>query len=77
MDKGVIIFVEVKTRHSLDFGLPQEAVNFRKQEKLKRCAYAYLKKMKSPDKEFRFDVVAVQLDRNNAQTHIEHITNAF
>ena len=39
-DGDVIVFVEVKTRRSSQYGTPAEAVNHRKQKKLLRQPYA-------------------------------------
>ena len=41
-EKDNIVFVEVKTRRSDDFGLPQEAVSYRKQYRLTKIALGYL-----------------------------------
>lgn len=76
-EKETIVFVEVKTRRSLDFGLPQEAVTYKKQEKIKRCAYAYLKKINKANSFFRFDVIAIQMGKENNENKVEHIINAF
>ena len=61
-EKGVICFVEVKTRE--EDGLdPFEAVDRRKQRKLVRVAQAYLiDKFKTVDVSARFDVLAVFQD---------------
>ena len=65
------VFVEVKTRSSTKFGLPREAVNFSKQNKLRLVATEYIKSQKLFNKKVRFDVVEI-LD-----TDITHIKNAF
>lgn len=52
-----LVFVEVKTRLSEDFGSPSEAVNDKKQQKYYRIAeYYFLANAQMP---FRFDVVEV------------------
>lgn len=76
-EKNILVFVEVKTRHSELFGLPQEAVNFRKQKKLCQCAMLYLKQMNMKNKAFRFDVVAVLLNKDDTVKRMEVIQNAF
>ena len=38
----VLAFVEVKTRRRTDMGLPCEAVGWKKQQKLRRCAQLWL-----------------------------------
>ena len=67
-----IVFVEVKTRESLKFGYPREAVNFYKQQKIKQVAMGYLKFKGLYDKvNVRFDVVDILGD------DITLIKNAF
>ena len=58
-DKDTFCFIEVKTRNSLSFGLPQEAVSRAKQRKISKVALNFLKKNKLLDKKARFDVVSV------------------
>lgn len=65
------IFVEVKTRSSLEFGSPAEAVNFHKQNKIRKTAEVYLLYNKLIDKKVQFDIVEVLNDK------INHIKNAF
>lgn len=76
-EKDILVFIEVKTRHSDLFGTPQESVNFRKQRKLCHCALLYMKMKNIRDKAFRFDVVAVMLNKDNTLKNIEVIKNAF
>ena len=40
-DAGTLVAVEVKTRRGGGFGLPQEAVGWRKREKLRRLLEAF------------------------------------
>lgn len=72
---GVICFVEVKARHSLNQGLPQEAVSLSKQRQICRAAVYYLKFKKLLEQPARFDVVALLYV--NSQPEISLITNAF
>lgn len=62
-------FVEVKTRSSKEFGFPCEAVNFRKQQKIKKVAELYLIMHKKLNSKVRFDVLEV-LD--NEITYIKY-----
>ena len=41
---GVIVFVEVKTRSGQEFGVPSEAVTFKKQQKYFKVAQEFLVK---------------------------------
>jgi len=73
VEKNVLCFIEVKSRRSNEYGLPEEYVDKRKQEKLIKTAlvYSIAKKSNIPDR--RFDVVSVDL--NNLACRV--IKNAF
>lgn len=58
-DRDTICFVEVKTRSSDKFGLPQEALSNFKQRQIAKAALNFLKENKFLDKKARFDVVSV------------------
>jgi putative endonuclease len=75
MDKGAIVFVEVKTRRSGQYGDPKCAVDRRKQAKISMSALKYLKDMKKMGVSARFDVVAIQ--SQDGANRIEIIKNAF
>ncbi len=68
---GCVVFVEVKTRTSADFGTAAEAVMKKKQRKIVRTAAAYIKKHSLYRRTFRFDVLSILPEG------IEHIVNAF
>ncbi|MBN1140861.1 MAG: YraN family protein [Deltaproteobacteria bacterium] len=70
----ILVFVEVKTRRSDLFGLPQEAVGARKQRQIIRATQWYLQNHPTPLQP-RFDVVAVTIA--NGAPVIEHIPGAF
>ncbi len=68
------VFVEVKTRSSCKFGLPQEGIKAEKIKHLLRSAQFYIKKYARPDGDFRFDVVSIIL---GAPIRIDLIKNVF
>ena len=70
----IIVFVEVKKRHSKAFREPWEAVNRKKQRNIILAANIYLKKSHS-DLEPRFDIVSIVQDGQKIE--IEHIEQAF
>jgi putative endonuclease len=74
---GLLVFVEVKTRSSGRYGLPQEAVNLRKQRQMIRVAEAYLKERKNSEVPCRFDVVAVTTTSGGRIRAAELIQGAF
>ena len=74
-DRDTIVFVEVKARRSVHFGSPKEAVSTQKQKKISLVALYYLKTTNQMTTKARFDVVAVNLNRD--QPWVEIIKNAF
>jgi putative endonuclease len=66
--------VEVKTRSSADFGLPEEAVDREKRQHLVRTAARYAREADVPATALRFDIVSVLLE---SKPVIDHIRNAF
>ncbi|MBR1793119.1 MAG: YraN family protein [Bacteroidales bacterium] len=71
---GVIIFVEVKTRSSVDYGNPEAFVDKRKQRAYVQLANTYVLE-KRRDEEVRFDIIAVTLTTHGP--NVEHFENAF
>jgi len=75
---NTLVFVEVKTRSSQAYGLPEEAIDYRKQRKLKQLAYYYIKyKGLGFEIKCRFDVVSVLKGSTNDGFKIRIIQNAF
>ncbi|MEO7167427.1 MAG: YraN family protein [Chthoniobacterales bacterium] len=75
-DRDVLVFVEVKTRTSEDFGRPLEAVNRQKQRRISFGAFAWLRLLGNPDVLFRFDVVEVVI-AEGAAPRMELLRDAF
>src|SRR4030095_1109672 len=74
-DRDTLVFVEVKTRGSEDFGRPVEAVHRDQQRRISRGALAWLRMLDNPDILFRFDIVEVVI-ADQAKPQIEIIRNA-
>ena len=74
-DKDYYVFVEVKARLDDRFGLPREAINFKKQRKIKRVAEFYLISNNLYDKNCRFDCIEVL--GNEKDSKLEYYKNAF
>lgn len=72
---GLVAFCEVKTRSSTRHGTPAEAVDHRKQERLRRLALAWLREHGGGYAELRFDVAAVHFD--GRAYRVELIAAAF
>ena len=81
LDGAALVFVEVKTRSSLAFGGPAEAVDHRKAARIRRLALRWIEARRtSGDPTFwesvRFDVMCVVRQRSGGP-HIEHLVGAF
>ncbi len=72
----MIVFVEVKTRSSLLYGKPCEAITPYKQRMLRTTATSYLLHHAAPESSGRFDVVEI-LMRSDEEYELNHIVNAF
>ena len=72
-DKKTIVIVEVKTVRGEGFGLAQELVRYKKQEKLKLLARALTQKY--PNSTLRIDVIGVDLS-DPIVPKFEHLINA-
>lgn len=72
-----IVFVEVKTRTSDAAGLPTEAIDDLRQQRMTRAALAYLKSHGLLEYPARFDVIAITWPDGAKQPTLEHIQDAF
>jgi len=76
--RSEILFVEVKTRKSSSFMNAFEAVDARKQERLRLTAEVWIAKNDPKSKySTRFDVIEVYLNEFDAPASVKHIENAF
>ncbi len=72
-----LVFVEVRTKASIDFGSPEESMTLAKREKIVAVALSYLNKYQNQSsKKWRIDFIGLELDHNGKATRIEHIENA-
>lgn len=74
--KGVLCFIEVKTRQVGGMLPPASAVDARKQENIKSCASVYLNRWAKDVKEIRYDIIEVLID-DKELINLNHIKNAF
>ncbi|HET6878123.1 MAG TPA: YraN family protein [Jatrophihabitans sp.] len=74
-DGAALVFVEVKTRSSVSFGLPAAAVDRRKIARLRRLAVRWMNQHRELDRfwsSVRFDVVSV-LRRASGGPQVDHL----
>ncbi|MEO7978266.1 YraN family protein [Flavobacterium sp.] len=76
--ENILAVIEVKTRSSIDFGLPQDFVKPKKIQLLIKAVNAYVTDRENDfdsSLEIRFDIIAVQ--KTGESFAIEHLTDAF
>jgi putative endonuclease len=73
-DGPTLVFIEVKSRESADFGPPERAIGEEKRAHLVRIAREYTRKTETPWDRIRFDVVTVVFSKPPA---IELIRDAL
>ena len=75
-ESKTLVFVEVKTRSSMNFGDPLEAVNALKQNQIRKAAMGFVSENDQySGYDMRLDVVTVI--KSNDKTEIRHYPNAF
>lgn len=70
-----IVFVEVKTRQSSGFGSGEESINYFKRLHLFTSINFYLQLKNLQNKDWRLDVIAIQLNKDFSLRNIRHIKN--
>ncbi|NLX70915.1 MAG: YraN family protein [Clostridiales bacterium] len=74
--QNTLVFVEVKTRRYLNFGLPAESVTRTKQKKYHLLSQYYIKANGLYSFDCRFDIVEVYA-KPDGTCQFNHIENAF
>lgn len=72
--ENILAIVEVKTRSSIDFGLPQDFVKPKKIQLLVKAVNEYVVK-NDLDLNVRFDIIAI--NKENSKYKMEHLEDAF
>ena len=74
-----IIFAEVKTRSSANYGLPSESVGISKQRHIILSAKKFLFENDNLYSQFqpRFDIIEIYGDKKNGKNYVRHIESAF
>ena len=78
-DGDYLVFVEVKTRYSHEYGLPVESITPWKIKSLLKTALFYIQKIQWEDKGYRIDLVSVDFadDKNNPKIELIKDITAF
>ena len=73
----ILVFTEVKTRYSNKYGYPSEAVNYSKQNTIKKIASSFIYLNNFYDMNVRFDVIEIFLNHYDESYKIIHTEDAF
>lgn len=74
--QDTLVFIEVRTRTSRRFGTPEESITNIKKERLRALAECYRQEHENLPKNWRIDVVAIEMGRGGKVKRIEIILNA-
>ncbi len=74
--KDHLVFVEVRTKKSLQFGSPEESITPAKMQRLRAITAHYQQTHDNLPLLWRIDVVAVELNQKGGLSRIELIENA-
>jgi putative endonuclease len=74
LDKDELVFIEVKTRTSIKYGKPAEAVDSKKQKHLTKTAEYYLYSRNLENEFVRIDIIEIYIYNNKYKiNHIKQI----
>jgi putative endonuclease len=74
-DNDTLVFIEVRSRSSLAFGLPQESINRRKRHQISKVALEFMSRRRFKNTPARFDVIAISFEQGKEK--VDHIRDAF
>jgi putative endonuclease len=77
LDRGCLVFVEVRSTGDEDALRAAVSVDYNKQKRLTNLAVYFLQAKKLLDRPARFDVLAVSWPANRKEPEIIHYQNAF
>ena len=75
--KDFIVFSEVRSKKSREFGTPEESITRTKMERVIATASRYLQSHNNTSSPWRIDMVAVELDQKGKPSRISLIENAI
>ena len=74
--KDSLVFIEVRTKTSLEFGTPEESITSTKRNHMRATAFHYQQAHTDLPQQWRIDVVAIELNQKGKLARIELIENA-
>jgi putative endonuclease len=76
-DGDTIVFVEVKTRTTHEYGWPEDSITITKRRRLQRAAWLYLEAHDLLDASWRIDVIAIDRTSSGDIKRLEHFVDAI
>lgn len=73
---GYLVFIEVRTKTNLEFGIPEESLTATKKARLVNTALTYIASHKNVPEAWRIDFVGVEMNQQGEVTRLELIENA-
>jgi putative endonuclease len=73
---NTLVFVEVRTKSSRQFGTPEESITPVKMEHLRNAAAYYRQSRNNLPESWRIDVIAIEMNHRGQVSRIELIENA-
>ena len=74
--QGFLVFIEARTKTSLEFGIPEESITITKQARLRTTAARYRQAHDDLPQSWRIDVVAIEINQQGQLLRINLIENA-
>ena len=75
-DGDELVFVEVRTRHGIQYGTLEESVTAAKARQLIATVQDYLQQYGQEESEWRIDLIAIGLDGDHRVHRISHLPKA-
>lgn len=72
---NILVFIEVKTRRTTNYGTPEAAVDINKQKKIRKVAECFILNYSQKYETIRFDVVSININKGKGK--LRHYKNAF
>jgi len=69
---SLLTFIEVKTRTNVFLGLAEDSLSWKKTENINRAIRCYLEKNNIYHENIRFDLIAIDINKQKKSAHIKH-----
>jgi putative endonuclease len=75
--EDTLVFIEVRTRRGGGYGLPEESLSPKKRSNMVDAAQQYLEANEAEDRQWRIDLVAVEMDPNGRLIRVDVLKNVI